>query len=154
MTNNSPNPFDREPNQSPDSGDQGNYGQQGYLQPGAQPNNYGYPGQNFGASYPASAQVPAQMGYHGAYPEQKSRAIAALLAFFLGGLGLHNFYLGQKNFGIIKLVMLVVGTLTSLILIGVVVLAVLGIWVTIDFVLILFGAGYMATDDRGVPTKW
>lgn len=34
---------------------------------------------------------------------EKSRIIAALLAFFLGGFGIHKFYLGQIGWGIVYL---------------------------------------------------
>ncbi len=34
----------------------------------------------------------------------KSRTAAALLAFFLGGLGAHKFYLGQVGLGIVYLI--------------------------------------------------
>lgn len=34
----------------------------------------------------------------------KSKSTAALLAFFLGGLGIHRFYLGQNVMGILYLV--------------------------------------------------
>lgn len=34
---------------------------------------------------------------------QKSKIIAALLAFFLGGFGIHKFYLGQIGWGIVYL---------------------------------------------------
>lgn len=37
-------------------------------------------------------------------PAQKSKLAAALLAFFLGGLGIHKFYLGKTLWGIIYLV--------------------------------------------------
>ena len=33
----------------------------------------------------------------------KSRVTAALLAFFLGGLGIHKFYLGQGGMGVLYL---------------------------------------------------
>lgn len=33
----------------------------------------------------------------------KSKITAALLAFFLGGLGIHKFYLGQTGMGIVYL---------------------------------------------------
>jgi len=36
-------------------------------------------------------------------PNGKSRIAAALLAFFLGGIGVHKFYLGQIGFGILYL---------------------------------------------------
>lgn len=35
---------------------------------------------------------------------QKSRIVAAVLAFFLGGFGIHKFYLGQIGWGIIYLI--------------------------------------------------
>ncbi|RXM50694.1 MULTISPECIES: TM2 domain-containing protein [unclassified Chryseobacterium] len=34
----------------------------------------------------------------------KSKSTAALLAFFLGGLGIHRFYLGQNVMGILYLI--------------------------------------------------
>jgi hypothetical protein len=44
----------------------------------------------------------------GKYPDRregvKSRRIAALLGFFLGGLGVHRFYLGYYRIGIIQIV--------------------------------------------------
>ncbi len=38
-------------------------------------------------------------------PNGKSRIIAALLAFFLGGFGVHKFYLGQIGWGIVYLLL-------------------------------------------------
>jgi TM2 domain-containing membrane protein YozV len=37
----------------------------------------------------------------------KSRTTYILLALFLGGLGIHNFYSGHTKHGVIKLVLLV-----------------------------------------------
>jgi len=37
-------------------------------------------------------------------PNGKSRIAAAILAFFLGGFGIHKFYLGQVGLGIVYLV--------------------------------------------------
>lgn len=54
------------------------------LPPQAVPNNTGLLGQN------------TQNG--------KNKVVAALLAFFLGGFGVHKFYLGQIGFGILYLV--------------------------------------------------
>lgn len=34
---------------------------------------------------------------------QKSRVVAALLAFFVGGLGVHKFYLGRIGWGVVYL---------------------------------------------------
>ena len=36
-------------------------------------------------------------------PSTKSKTAAALLAFFLGGIGIHKFYLGQSGAGIVYL---------------------------------------------------
>ncbi len=36
-------------------------------------------------------------------PNGKSRIAAALLAFFLGGFGIHKFYLGQTGWGVVYL---------------------------------------------------
>jgi TM2 domain-containing membrane protein YozV len=53
----------------------------------------------------------------------KSQVAAVLLAFFLGGLGIHRFYLGYTVIGIIQLL-----TLGGL-----------GIWALIDFIRIIIG---------------
>jgi TM2 domain-containing membrane protein YozV len=55
--------------------------------------------------------------------EGKSKTVAALLAFFLGGLGIHRFYLGYTWQGVVQL--LTAGGL--------------GIWALIDFIRILTG---------------
>jgi TM2 domain-containing membrane protein YozV len=54
----------------------------------------------------------------------KSKTTAALLCFFLGGLGIHRFYLGYTGIGIAQL--LTCGGL--------------GIWSLIDFIMILTGS--------------
>jgi hypothetical protein len=66
-----------------------------------------------GRIYPAS-QIPGIFS-------DKSLVAAALLSFFLGGLGVDRFYLGYTGIGIAKLV-----TLGGL-----------GVWSLIDFILIL-----------------
>jgi TM2 domain-containing membrane protein YozV len=42
-------------------------------------------------------------GFGGVTPSGKSRLAAALLAFFLGGFGVHKFYLGRVGQGILYL---------------------------------------------------
>lgn len=54
----------------------------------------------------------------------KSLVVAALLCFFLGGLGIHRFYLGYTWQGVVQL-------LTG---------GFFGIWILIDFVRILMGS--------------
>ncbi|HXH56813.1 NINE protein [Iamia sp.] len=72
----------------------------------------------------------------------KSKATAALLCLFLGGLGIHRFYTGQAGLGIALL-------LTTLFLSWTVVwLAVTLVWVLVDLVLILTGS---VKDQYGRP---
>ena len=63
----------------------------------------------------------------------KSRTIAALLGFFLGGIGIHRFYLGNVGMAV---AMLLLGWLT------------LGIWPLIDWIVVLAGAAH---DGQGLP---
>ncbi|MBL0708649.1 MAG: TM2 domain-containing protein [Sulfurimonas sp.] len=48
-------------------------------------------------------QVSSQNSLTATAPNGKSKIAAALLAFFLGGFGIHKFYLGQIGFGILYL---------------------------------------------------
>ena len=71
--------------------------------------------------------------------EQKSKLVAVLLAFFLGGFGIHDFYLGYTKYGIIKIVLsLCTGVGGS-------------IWALIDFIRLLTGS--LSTDANGVELK-
>ena len=90
----------------------------------------------------------------------KSKIAAALLAFFLGGFGVHDFYLGNKRNGIIKLlgtllgiVLMVVGiagaatstatgfaALPALAIIGYILILGISIWAFVDFIRILTGS--------------
>lgn len=76
------------------------YGQPEYPDAGQQP---GYPAGQPG--YPGAGY--AQPGY-GTGVAPKSKTTAALLAFFLGDFGAHNFYRGQKGraFGHLGLLLL------------------------------------------------
>lgn len=71
--------------------------------------------------------------------EQKSKLVASLLAFFLGPLGIHDFYLGYTRNGVIKIV------LTCCTAIGG------GLWALIDFVRLLTGS--LHTDAHGNELK-
>ncbi|APT91501.1 hypothetical protein CSPHI_11620 [Corynebacterium sphenisci DSM 44792] len=81
----------------------------------------------------------------------KSKATAALLAFFLGGFGAHNFYLGYSLRGGLQLGLWVFSLVTILFGIGALGIFALGIWVFIEFILILMGSGGYETDAFGRP---
>lgn len=92
---------------------------------------------------------PPSPSFH--QPQQKSWMGAVLLALFLGNLGVHNFYLGYTGRGVAQLALTVLGWATAVLLIGFVFLAVVGLWVFVDFVRILLRSGSMGRDSRGVP---
>lgn len=159
-----------QPGQSPygqaDYGQQ-NYGQAGYQQ-GYGQQAYGQAGyqQGFpqpGANGPAYGQVqpygqqpmqPMQAyGANGLPRAPKSKILAAVLAFFLGGLGVHNFYLGNTSRGVTQLVLTVIGWVTSILLIGFVFLVAVGFWVFIEFIMILMGSGGYERDSDGYPLQ-
>lgn len=56
----------------------------------------------------------------------KSRTVAALLAFFLGGLGIHRFYVGKIGTGILQILVTCCFGLGC-------------VWALIDFIIILCG---------------
>ena len=68
----------------------------------------------------------------------KSKTAAALLAFFLGTLGIHRFYVGT---GLLMLILTIIGYATFILvgIVGYFILAAVGIWWLIDFIMILMG---------------
>lgn len=68
--------------------------------------------------------------------DSRSALVAYLLLIFAGGLGIHRFYLGHTGSGVAMLVLLIVGVLTTPIVIGFVLLLALGIWWIVDLFLI------------------
>lgn len=130
------------------------YAGQGYPQqgaPGAQyyPGTQGQPGQPYpGQGYPQAGygQAPYAQGPYGqGYPVQKSRLVAGLLGIFLGGLGIHRFYLGHTALGITQLVLTVV--------LGIFTLGLVGLWGFIEGIMILCNAQVFRTDARGIPLR-
>ena len=79
---------------------------------------------------PVAAAAPA--GY-----QPKSKLTAGLLGLFLGAWGVHNFYLGNTNRGILQIVLTVVTCGCA------------GLWGFIEGIMIL--AGSIKTDAKGVP---
>lgn len=67
---------------------------------------------------------------------RKSMAVAYLLWFFFGQLGIHRFYTGRARSGIAQLILGIVGWATVWIGIGWVLLAILWVWLFIDIFLI------------------
>lgn len=76
----------------------------------------------------------SNMATTGAAVSDKSMVPAALLCFFLGGLGFHRFYVGKIGTGILMIL-----TLGGL-----------GIWTIIDFVMIIVGS---FKDKQGLPLQ-
>jgi len=77
------------------------YGQQQQQQAFDQQQQQPYGQQPYG-------QPQQQVGLFDSGPSGKSRGVAALLCFFLGGLGVHYFYLGKATGGIITLLLTIV----------------------------------------------
>ena len=71
--------------------------------------------------------------------EQKSKLVAVLLALFLGGIGIHDFYLGYTKNGIIKIVLTVCTGFGG------------SIWALVDLIRLLTGS--INTDANGVELK-
>ncbi|MCL1894544.1 MAG: TM2 domain-containing protein [Holophagaceae bacterium] len=82
----------------------------------------------------------------------KSRLAAVLLAFFLGSLGIHNFFLGFWGRGLTQLICTIVGIPLSFIIIGIPLLSAVGLWVFIEFILLI--ASVIKVDASGRPLTW
>ena len=122
----------------PDANAQGAYGADAYGQPGYEQAAYAAGQQAYGQ--PAYGQPAYGQPVVGA---PKQWIVALLLAFFLGPLGIHNFYLGYTTKGIIQLVI-------SLTVVG---LIVTGIWAFIDFIMLIMRSGSYACDAQGQPLQ-
>lgn len=80
------------------------------AQPGAQPGAYRPPVQPNQGGYtqpgvqPGAYRQPAAQPVYGKPVPVKNKLVAALLAIFLGGIGIQHFYLGKTLFGVLSLV--------------------------------------------------
>lgn len=70
---------------------------------------------------------------------RKSRMAAGLLALFLGGLGIHNFYLGYKTKAITQLVLFIVGVCTACLVVGFFIIFGTLVWSFVEAILIFAG---------------
>ncbi|WJY90979.1 TM2 domain protein [Corynebacterium faecale] len=122
-----------------------------WAQPPAQPQwGGGYEAQSYNVPQHHGASMPQFQQYQ-PQPQQKSMILAALLALFLGNLGVHNFYLGYTRAGLMQVGLTVAGWVLSIVLIGFLFLFVVGAWALIDFFRILLRSGRLKFDSRGVP---
>ncbi len=102
------------------------------------------------ASYAMPPPPPQQQQYAappGVYQQQsyyagsapKSKMVAGLLGIFLGGFGVHRFYLGYTTIGILQIVVTIVTCGLG------------GIWGFVEGIMILMGQPQFRTDAKGVP---
>jgi TM2 domain-containing membrane protein YozV len=99
--------------------------------------------QNCGAPSNPAAQVCLQCGVGLpvlATGEQKSKMVAGLLGIFLGGFGVHRFYLGYTGLGIAQIAVTVFT------------FGIGGLWGFIEGIMILCGSS-ITTDAQGQPLK-
>lgn len=101
--------------------------------------------QQFQGQYPQMSQQPPLPNPAYGYPQPKSKIAAGLLGIFLGGLGIHRFYLGYTVLGIVQLALtLVLGAFTF---------GLVGLWGVVEGIMILAGAQYFRRDAKGIPLR-
>ena len=83
---------------------------------------------------------------------EKSRLVVTLLAFFLGYLGIHRFYIGKTGTAVTMLLLSIVGVATSWIAVGIPMLVAVEIWALIDFIMAVAGA--MKDTEGNVIENW
>ncbi|WP_337447497.1 TM2 domain-containing protein [Corynebacterium pseudokroppenstedtii] len=95
------------------------------------------------------------MNSMGSVPQgrQKSKVLVAVLAFFLGGFGAHNFYLGYIGVACAQFAILLINVPLMFVVVGFITDAALSIWVLVEFIMILAGSARFATDANGVPVR-
>lgn len=132
-----PNPYASQQPAQPFYG-QPTYGQPDYTQSSQPPYyqqqvqpRYEQPSYNQPPIYAQQTYYQAAQQQPGYGYAQKSKIVAGLLGLFLGGLGVHNFYLGYTGKAVAQLLLTLIGWI---ILIGPIIS---GIWALIESVLIL-----------------
>lgn len=79
----------------------------------------------------------------------KSRVAAGLFGIFLGGLGIHRFYLGYTAIGLIQLLACLILGIFTFEIAGIAI----GIWGLVEGIMILSRADYFRTDAHGIPLR-
>ena len=74
-------------------------------------------------------------------PQAKSKIVAGLLGIFLGGFGVHRFYLGYTKIGVIQIIVTIVTC------------GIGSLWGFVEGILYLVGAGNYTTDATGRPLR-
>lgn len=128
--------------------------QQPYQQPQHQPcggpqQPYQYQGTPPSSLQPQYQQHPAMPNPAYGYPQAKSKIVAGLLGIFLGGLGIHRFYLGFTKVAVIQLVLTLVVSIFTLGF-G---LFLVGLWGFIEGIMILAGSANFQRDAHGIPLR-
>ena len=114
--------------------------------PGQQ--NQGYPPatqQQYQMQYPQTSQQPPMPNQAYGYPQPKSRLVAGLLGIFLGGLGIHRFYLGYTTIGIVQILLTI--------FVGIFTFGLVALWGFVEGIMIFAGASYFRNDARGIPLR-
>jgi TM2 domain-containing membrane protein YozV len=84
--------------------------------------------------------------------EERSKLAAGLLGIFLGGLGIHNFYLGYTKRGMLQMIVYGAGMLTLWFFgIGMLLMAGMSIWGLVEGILILSSYRGYETDAQSNP---
>lgn len=96
--------------------------------------------QAYSSHQPATAQTISSSNAKVKLKSPKSRIAAAILALLLGQFGVHRFYAGKKGTAGLQLMIVIAGYIIFIFsILGYALLGIVGIWVLIDFILILNG---------------
>ena len=95
--------------------------------------------------YPHMSQQPPMPHAAYGYPQPKSKLVAGLLGIFLGGLGIHRFYLGYTAIGILQV--------AATLFLGAFTFGLTALWGLVEGIMILTGAGYFQRDAKGIPLR-
>ncbi|WP_427004541.1 TM2 domain-containing protein [Pseudarthrobacter sp. H2] len=90
-------------------------------------------------------QQPPMLNPAYGYPQPKSRLVAGLLGIFLGGLGIHRFYLGYTTIGIVQILLTV--------FLGIFTFGLVALWGFVEGIMIFAGASYFRNDAKGLPLR-